>query len=215
VITIFGANIGPATLQKPAPTASGQLDTIAGGTRILFDGIAAPMLYAVSGQAGAIAPFGLQQRSNTQLQVEYQGTRSSPIALTVAAAAPAIFTANQSGKGQGSILNQDYTVNSAAAPAAVGSVVMIYATGGGAMSTAVIDGSIAQAPFATLGQKVTVRMGGALALVQYQGAAPGIVQGVLQINAVVPAGIAPGDTVPVEMTIGGVTSAAGVTLAVR
>jgi uncharacterized protein (TIGR03437 family) len=38
---------------------------------------------------------------------------------------------------------------------------------------------------------------------------------VLQINAVVPAGIAPGDTVPVEMTIGGVTSAAGVTLAVR
>jgi uncharacterized protein (TIGR03437 family) len=92
---------------------------------------------------------------------------------------------------------------------------MIYATGGGAMSTAVIDGSIAQAPFATLGQKVTVRMGGALAQVLYQGAAPGIVQGVLQINAVVPAGIAPGDAVPVEMTIGGVTSAAGVTLAVR
>jgi uncharacterized protein (TIGR03437 family) len=173
------------------------------------------MLYSVSGQAGAIAPFGLQARGKTQLQVEYLGTPSSSVALTVAAAAPAIFTANQSGKGQGSILNQDYTVNSAAAPAAVGSVVMIYATGGGAMSTAVIDGSIAQAPFATLGQKVTVRMGGALALVQYQGAAPGIVQGVLQINAVVPAGIAPGDTVPVEMTIGGVTSAAGVTLAVR
>jgi uncharacterized protein (TIGR03437 family) len=191
------------------------LDTIAGGTRILFDGTPAPMLYSVSGQAGAIAPFGLQARGNTQLQVEYLGTPSSSVALTVAAAAPAIFTANQSGKGQGSILNQDYTVNSAAAPAAVGSVVMIYATGGGAMSTAVIDGSIAQAPFATLGQKVTVRMGGALALVQYQGAAPGIVQGVLQINAVVPAGIAPGDTVPVEMTIGGVTSAAGVTLAVR
>ena len=215
LITIFGSNIGPATLQKPAPTASGQLDTIAGGTRILFDGTPAPMLYSVSGQAGAIAPFGLQARGNTQLQVEYLGTPSSSVALTVAAAAPAIFTANQSGKGQGSILNQDYTVNSAAAPAAVGSVVMIYATGGGAMSTAVIDGSIAQAPFATLGQKVTVRMGGALALVQYQGAAPGIVQGVLQINAVVPAGIAPGDTVPVEMTIGGVTSAAGVTLAVR
>jgi len=157
----------------------------------------------------------LQQRSNTQLQVEYQGTRSSPIALTVAAAAPAIFTANQSGKGQGSILNQDYTVNSAAAPAGMGSVVMIYATGGGAMSSTVLDGSIAQAPFATLSQNVVVRIGGVAAQVLYQGAAPGIVQGVLQINAVVPDGIAPGDTVPIELTIGGVTSPAGVTLAVR
>ena len=215
LITIFGSNLGPATLQKPAPAASGQLDTIAGGTRVLFDGIAAPMLYAVSGQAGAVAPFGLQPRGNTQLQVEYLGTRSSPIALTVATAAPAIFTANQSGKGQGSILNQDYTVNSAAAPAAMGSVVMIYATGGGAMATAVVDGSIAQPPFATLSQNVVVRIGGVPAQVLYQGAAPGIVQGVLQINAVVPNGIAPGDTVPIELTIGGVTSPAGVTLAVR
>jgi uncharacterized protein (TIGR03437 family) len=157
----------------------------------------------------------LQQRSNTQLQVEYQGTRSSPIALTVAAAAPAIFTANQSGKGQGSILNQDYTVNSAAAPAAMGSVIMIYATGGGAMASAVLDGSIAQPPFAALSQNVVVRIGGVPAQVLYQGAAPGIVQGVLQINAVVPNGIAPGDTVPIELTIGGVTSPAGVTLAVR
>jgi len=173
------------------------------------------MLYAVSGQAGAVAPFGLQARGNTQLQVEYLGTRSSPIALTVATAAPAIFTANQSGKGQGSILNQDYTLNSAAAPAAMGSAVMIYATGGGAMATTVVDGSIAQPPFATLSGDVVVRIGGVPAQVLYQGAAPGIVQGVLQINAMVPNGIAAGDTVPIELTIGGVTSPAGVTLAVR
>src|ERR1035437_5102890 len=215
VITIFGANIGPATLQKPAPTASGQLDTIAGGTRVLFDGIAAPMLYSVSGQAGAVAPFGLQARSNTQLQVEYLGTRSSSIALTVAAAAPAIFTASQSGKGGGWMQNEDYTLNPPAAPAGMGSVVMIYATGGGAMSSTVLDGSISQAPFATLSQNVVVRIGGVAAQVLYQGAAAGIVQGVLQINAVVPDGIAPGDTVPVELTIGGVTSPASVTLAVR
>jgi uncharacterized protein (TIGR03437 family) len=172
------------------------------------------MLYAVSGQAGAVAPF-VQSRSTTQLQVEYLGARSSPVVLTVAAAAPGIFTANQSGKGQGSILNQDYTPNSVIAPAALGSVVMIYATGGGIMSTPVLDGSIAQPPYATLSQSVAVRIGGVPAQVLYQGAAPGIVQGVLQINALVPNGIAPGDTVPIELTIGGVTSPAGVTLAVR
>lgn len=216
LITIFGSNLGPATLQKPAPAASGQLDTIAGGTRVLFDGIAAPMLYAVSGQSGVVAPFGLQGHSNTQLQVEYLGTRSNPpLTLAVAATAPAIFTANQSGKGQGSILNQDYVVNSAAAPAAIGSVVMIFATGGGIMGRTVLDGSIAQAPFAALGQSVTVRIGGVPATVQYQGAAPGIVQGVLQINAVIPNGIVTGDTVPIELTIGEVSSPAGVTLAVR
>jgi uncharacterized protein (TIGR03437 family) len=79
----------------------------------------------------------------------------------------------------------------------------------------VLDGSIAQAPYAALGQSVTVRIGGVPATVQYQGAAPGIVQGVIQINAVVPTGIATGDTVPIELTIGGVSSPAGVTLAVR
>jgi uncharacterized protein (TIGR03437 family) len=85
------------------------------------------------------------------------------------------------------------------------------------MARAVLDGSIAplQPPFATLGQNIVVRIGGVQAKVQYQGAAPGIVQGVLQINAVVPNGIALGDTVPIELTVGGVTSPAGVTLAVR
>ena len=35
------------------------------------------------------------------------------------------------------------------------------------------------------------------------------------INAVVPNGVAPGPTVPVDITIGGITSPSGVTLAVR
>ena len=209
LITIFGSNIGPATLEKAALTQAGGLDSIAGGTRVLFDGVPAPMLYAVSGQAGAVVPFGLQPNGATQLQVEYLGTPSSPIALAVAATAPAIFTANQSGKGQGSILNQDSSINSAVAPAARGSVVAIYATGGGAMASTVIDGSLAQAPFATTLQNITVRIGGVPAEVLYQGAAPGLVQGVLQINARVPAGAAPGDTVPIDFTIGGITSPAG------
>ncbi|MEO8370975.1 MAG: BACON domain-containing carbohydrate-binding protein, partial [Candidatus Solibacter sp.] len=215
VITIFGSNIGPPTLQVAVLAPSGQFDTLAGGTRILFDGSPAPMLYAVSGQAGAVVPFGLQQRTTTQLQVEYLGSRSSPITLAIASTAPAIFTANQSGKGQGSILNQDYKINSANAPAARGSVVAIYATGGGAMAASVIDGSLAQAPFSTTAQNITARIGGIAAQVLYQGAAPGLVQGVLQINVVVPAGTIPSDMVSVDFTIGGVTSPSGVTLAVR
>jgi uncharacterized protein (TIGR03437 family) len=143
VITLFGSNLGPATLQKPAVTG-GQVGTIAGGTRFLFDGIAAPMVYAISNQAAAVVPFAVQGHSTTQFQVEYQGTRSASVTLPVAAASPAIFTATQSGKGQGAIVNVDGSVNSQFAPATAGDIVVIYATGGGVMTPAVPDGAIAQ-----------------------------------------------------------------------
>ena len=214
VLTIFGTNLGPATIQKPSVTG-GQVDTIAGGTRFLFDGIAAPMIYSVSGQASAVVPFALQGHSTTQLQVESQGTRSAAITIPVAAASPAIFTTSQSGKGQGAILNQDGSLNALSAPAATGSTIVIYATGGGALTPAATDGSLAQAPFGKLSQPYSVRIGGLPAAVAYAGAAPGIIQGVIQINAVVPNGVAPGPTVPVDITIGGITSPSGVTLAVR
>jgi uncharacterized protein (TIGR03437 family) len=214
ILTIFGTNMGPATLQKPAVT-SGQVDTIAGGTRVLFDGIAAPMIYSVTGQIAAVVPFALQGHSTTQLEVEYQGTRSGPVTMPVAVASPAIFTTSQSGKGQGAVLNENNSVNALSTPAAAGSTVVIYATGGGIMSPAVADGTLAQSPFAKLGQQYSVRIGGLPAAVTYAGAAPGIIEGVVQINAVVPTGIAASATVPVDVTIGGVTSPSGVTIAVR
>jgi uncharacterized protein (TIGR03437 family) len=51
--------------------------------------------------------------------------------------------------------------------------------------------------------------------VQYAAAAPGSIPGLLQINAVVPAAVQPGDSVPVQVKIGSGTSQSGVTLAVR
>jgi uncharacterized protein (TIGR03437 family) len=214
LITIFGTNLGPPVLQTVAVTA-GQFDIIAGGTRVLFDGVAAPMLYAGGGQISAIAPFGLQGRSSTQVQVEFQGTKSAAATVQVKAAAPAIFTANASGKGQGAVLNQDFSVNSASLPAARGSVVMIYATGAGVLSAPSIDGHVPALPPASINQAVSVRIGGVTVLPVYAGAAPGIVNGVVQINALVPDNIVPGAAVPIDLTIGGVTTPTGVTIAVK
>jgi uncharacterized protein (TIGR03437 family) len=213
VITLFGTGLGPATLQKPA-VSGGHVDTIAGGTRFLFDGIAAPMIYAVSNQAAAVVPYAVQGHSTTQFQVEYQGTRSAPVTLPVAEASPAIFTASQSGKGQGAILNGDGSVNAQSTPTTAGDTIVIYATGGGIMNPAVTDGVLAQS-LNKLAQPYSLRIGGLPAIVNYAGSAPGIIQGVLQINAVIPNGIAASATVPVDITIGGVTSPAGVTIAVR
>jgi uncharacterized protein (TIGR03437 family) len=201
-------------LQKPVVSSAGVVDTLAGGTRLLFDGVAAPMIYSVSGQISAVVPFSLQGHTSTQVQVEYQGTRSAPVTVPVVASMPAIFTANASGKGQGAILNQDFTVNGASNPATVGSAIMIYLTGAGAMQSPVTDGTLAQSTV-NVGQNVSVRIGGVNVTPLYAGAAPGIVEGVVQINAVVPSGIATGNAVPITVTVGGVTSPAGVTVAIK
>ncbi len=214
ILTIFGANLGPPKLQTASVT-NGLVDSTTGGTRMLFDGIAAPMIYAVSGQAAAVAPFAIQGHSTTQVQVEYQGIRSSPVTIPVAAASPAIFTTSQSGKGQGAILNDDGVVNSLATPIATGHTIVIYATGGGVMSPAMADGTLAQSPFAKLALPYSVRIGGLPATVSYAGAAPGIIAGAIQINVIVPSAIVPSATVPVDLTIGGITSPAGVTIAVQ
>jgi uncharacterized protein (TIGR03437 family) len=128
-------------------------------------------------------------------------------------AAPAIFSATASGKGQGAILNQDFSVNGTSNPASRGTAIAIYLTGAGAMQSPVADGQLAPAT-ASIAQDVTVHIGGIAVKPTYAGAAPGIVQGVVQINAVIPAGVAAGNQ-PVDVTIGGVTSPSGLTVAVR
>jgi uncharacterized protein (TIGR03437 family) len=62
---------------------------------------------------------------------------------------------------------------------------------------------------------VTVTIGGQSATVMYQGAAPGLVAGMSQINVQVPAGVTPGSAVSVTITVGGVASVNTVTMAVK
>lgn len=57
--------------------------------------------------------------------------RSIPVRMPVWPARPGIFTANGSGKGQASALNQDGSVNSPANPAAKGEIAVLWGTGGG------------------------------------------------------------------------------------
>lgn len=202
LIAIFGGNLGPPALQQPTVSASGVVATIAGGTRVWFDGAAAPMIYASAGQVSAVVPFGVQGRASTQVQVEYLGVLSAPIAIPVSSVLPGIFTLNASGKG-------------AAIAATAGSTIVIYATGGGAMTPAVADGTTAHPTLSTLNPIPTARIGGVPATVAYAGVAPGIIAGVLQINITVPPGVSRGIALPVDVTVGGVTSQSGVTVTVQ
>ncbi len=214
ILTIFGSGLGPtgpATLQL---TPDGQrVTTSLAGTRILFGGVAAAMIYTSANQTSAVVPYVVGGRSTTEVVVEFEGRASNKVTLPVAPSAPGVFTLSSSGVGQGAILNQDYTVNGASRPATKGSVVIVYATGGGQTIPPSEDCRVIS-QLATLALPVSVRIGGSEAEVLYAGAAPGLVSGVVQINAKIPDGAEAGLAVPVTVTVGAAASQAGVTLAI-
>jgi len=216
IVALFGANMGPAKL-VPLQVSNGAVTNSLAGTQVLFDGVAAPLVYTRSDQVSAIVPYGVAGKSKTEVQVTYNGLPSNSKTMPVQAAHPAIFTVDVSGTGPGAILNQDNTLNSATNPAARLSVVAIYATGGGTTNPQLADGAVTGStlPFLTEAAAVTVTIGGIDARVTYAGGVPGAVAGLTQINAEVPAGVASGSGVPVMVKIGGFASSPNVTLAVR
>jgi uncharacterized protein (TIGR03437 family) len=214
IVSIFGANMGPSkivTLQL----SGGYVANLLSGTQVLFDGVPAPIVFTLDKQVSAVVPYGVGGKSSTQVQVVYNGQTSNTVTIPVQAAHPAIFTLDTTGLGPGAILNQDYSINSSTNGAARGSVVAIYATGGGATSPVLADGAVTGTDLPRLTQPVSVTIGGFDATVTYSGGAPGAVAGLTQINAKVPDGVTPGIAVPVVVRIGNYASSAGVTLSVR
>jgi uncharacterized protein (TIGR03437 family) len=163
-----------------------------------------------------LAPYEIAGQTSTSVRVEYLGVFSPAVSAPVLAAQPGIFTLNALGTGPAAVLNQDYSVNSAANPAVRGNTILIFATGQGAVSPAGVDGLVALA--ASTGQPpsaVTVQIGGQTATVSYAGNAPGLVEGALQVNAIVPTTVTPGNAVAVVVAVGGASSPATATIVVQ
>jgi uncharacterized protein (TIGR03437 family) len=136
--------------------------------------------------------------------------------MPVAPATPALFSLDGTGGGPGAILNQDGTPNSTDNPADRGSVVVLYGTGAGQTSPAGDDGMIStDFPLPAPILPVTVFIDDQPAELFYAGAAPGMVQGILQINARIPNTAASGAGIPVMFKVGNYSSPKTVTLSVR
>jgi uncharacterized protein (TIGR03437 family) len=88
-------------------------------------------------------------------------------------------------------VNQDGTVNSAANPAPAGSVVALYGTGA-VWPFGMTDGAIASGPSMLNQEQNGFQLIDSVGIPQqilYAGAAPGIINGVFQMNVNVPAGV--------------------------
>jgi uncharacterized protein (TIGR03437 family) len=214
LITIFGKGLGPKGGLAANPSG-GNFPTTLGGTKVTFDGIPAPLLFVSDIQIDAVVPSVSQGTSGSLFVASSSGT-SELFTTWVVSGVPSIFSADGTGTGQGAILNQDGTLNSPSNPAARGSVVSIFGTGGGLTTPSTPDGQIVlgAAPL-TNGQYLAVQMGSAFAEVIYAGAAPDLVTGVMQVNAQVPASINPSPSVPLFIRLDGYISQSGLTLAVK
>ncbi len=218
IVTIFGEDLGPATLTTATLEADGSaLTKSLANTRILFDGVPAPLIYTSRGQVSAIVPYSVAGKSTVPVIAEYLGSRSPAVTVRVLSAVPALYSLAASGAGPGAFLNQDGSVNSAANPATVGQVVILFGTGEGLTTPLQADGQVTPGvePLPRPRQRVTVTMGGVECPVLYAGAPPGLVAGAIQINVQLPVGVPVGEAVPVTLAVGEALSPDTVTLAIR
>ena len=218
-ILIFGTNMGPATLTPYVVGANGALATTVAGTQVTFDGIPSAIIYTRNTLVSVMVPYELAGRISSAMVVTYNGASSTPLQLRLVDSAPGIYTLTQNGSGQGAILNQNGSVNSASNPELVGNYIQIFGTGEGQTSPQGVDGLLlpSRLPLPVPNLPVGVSIGGipvASTDINYAGEAPGLISGVIQVNAKIPAGVGPGP-VPVVINVGGVPSQANVTVSVR
>jgi len=215
MVSILGTDLGPESPAQAQTSSPGVTDNLLAGTRVWFDGIAAPMLYSSAKQLIAVVPYEVAGQSKIQIKVEYLGVMSPTVSDPVVASAPGLFTEGQTGAGQVTSWNQDGTQNSAANPAASGSAISLIATGEGQTTPAGADGKIANEIPPKPQLSVSVQIGGMNANVISAGGETGMVAGTLVIRAQIPANVTPGAAVPVAVTIGNASSQPGATIAVR
>jgi uncharacterized protein (TIGR03437 family) len=216
IVSLYGSGMGPPSPADLTINGFGLVDTLLAGTRVLFDGVPAPLAYTSSGQVNAVVPYATAGKSATQVQVEYLGQRTAPASFPITPTSPGIFKLGDAGGGVGIwVFNQDGTLNSPGNPATAGSIVVFYATGGGQTDPPGVDGSFATAPYPVPTQNVSVAIAGVKADLVYKGAAPLEIAGLLQINAVVPTGLALSDMAQLVLTIGSASSQLGCTIAIH
>lgn len=180
LISIFGFGLGPATPVSAAP-ANGVFPTSLAGVQVLVNGTAIPLLYVSDSQINAELPAPLSSAAGAEVQVGGRLGTLPDFPVAVDPMIPGIF---QNPDGSAKAINQDGTLNSSSNPAKAGTIVSIWATGfgndAGPSHGAVTVGASNWCPYCQ------INIGGTNETVEYGGAAPGLIDGVMQVNFMVP-----------------------------
>jgi uncharacterized protein (TIGR03437 family) len=230
LFSIFGSGLASQTASASTVPYSRSLD---GVTVQFVNGsttVDAPISYiqpgtGTSSQINAQVPWQLVAPGMTatvNLIVSNNGVPSASTPVTIAPFSPGIFGFNTaSGIMAIAYTYQDgmfaWPANSVAGltthPAVPGSLVIVYATGLGAVSPTLADGAAPGSVLTSVNTPPVVMVGGITAPVAFAGLQPQF-PGVYQLNITIPANAPTGNAVPIQIQVGGVTSPANFTIAV-
>jgi uncharacterized protein (TIGR03437 family) len=229
-VSLYGIDIGPSSAMQQQ-VVNGVVTSSLGGVQVLFGGVPAPLMFAGPNQINALVPAEVYGQDSVALQIVMpSGTIDGPL-ISVRPAQPGVFVqpapANSAYSVQAAALNQDGSVNSAANPAALGSIVTVWATGTGMSSVFYSDGTILTSTYGAPTLPVSVFASpfftggtgpsgvgftdggppGPLSLeVLYAGDALGLVEGVQQVNFRLPAQVDSISDIGFQLRIGDASS---------
>jgi uncharacterized protein (TIGR03437 family) len=220
IIEVSGTGLGPI-LGANFPWDKSVARTSLGATRLLFDGVAAPLIAVEANRVRAIVPYEVAGSGATRMSVDSAGTMSDPLDIPVVNAAPGIFTWNLFfgapgvGLDLAFVFNEAGNQNTPRDPASRGSVIIFFATGAGQTDPAGVDGQLAGSAPAKPLLPISVRIGGVQAEVLSASGAPGFVSGLMELRVKVPETVAAGDALPLELIVAGTSSQPGLTVSVK
>ncbi len=211
MVTVFGSNLSSGSAQA----STFPLPTTLANSRVLVNGVAAPLLsvsptqitllvpYAVNPDLTAYASFEVQN-SGAVCPAGSQCPASKVIYMYTNYTAPGVFSLEENGFGPAAAevqANAQYYVIGASYPAHPADITMLYVTGLGLVTPSLLDGN----PSSPSGQPLNLADiyncsdlsvyydGSASPNIQYAGVLPGYAAGLYQINAQIPSGISTGD----------------------
>ncbi len=141
LVAVFGANMADGSQLAPSlPLATGLENS-----SIAMAGQFLPIQFASSGQINVVIPYEIPAGTIQQMVLQRGNRISLPQLVTIGPAEPAIFSADGSGTGQGTIFGfltpTQQILAAPATPAQAGEILVIYCTGLGPVSPAVEAGA--------------------------------------------------------------------------
>jgi len=221
LIAIFGNALADALLSADTVPWSANLD----GASVSINGVSVPLSFVSTGQINAQMPWDALPAGVTSgtVNVLVNNTHGSSVSVpvNVGPAAPGIFSIPAGAGYAVAVNNADGSVAApfgmisgiTTHPAAVGDVLILYATGLGPVDSPPANGAASLDMTRNTLAVPTVLIGGNAAQVLFHGLSPQF-PGVNQMNLVVPQ-VASGASVPIQIQMNGITSTNQVVIAIK
>jgi uncharacterized protein (TIGR03437 family) len=164
-------------------------------TTVWVNGSVAPVFFASPGQFNVQVPWETTGMGSFNMIVNGMPSNVQSVGVTIYS--PDVFMISPA---QGAITHADGSLVSNASPATVNETVVVYATGLGPVSGAMVTGKPASSTSLqpTTPQPATATLGGVPATVSFSGLTPGFI-GLYQVNVQVPADVPPGSLLTINI----------------